>query len=115
MTKERIQRTRTTHWNPNPNLHLNLNLVLNPTTHNEQRTQNTGCYVLIDVYQIVFVTWRKIFVQCHLLTVLSTLGRAFLKVVAFGWLYTNYPDDIFINSARCVRAKQDFGQLPGHG
>lgn len=40
--------------------------------------------------------------QCHLLTVISTLGRAFLKVVAFAWLYTNYPNDVFVNSARWV-------------
>lgn len=61
-----------------------------------------GCYVLVDAYEIMFVTWRKIFVQCHLLTVLSTLGRAFLKVVILGWLLTNYPGDVFINSSRCV-------------
>ncbi|CAM9399100.1 unnamed protein product, partial [Hapterophycus canaliculatus] len=59
-----------------------------------------GCYVLVDAYQIIFVTWRKVFLQCHLLTVISTLGRAFLKVVAFGWLFSNYPNDIFINSTR---------------
>ena len=63
------------------------------------------CYVLVDAYEIVFVTWRKIFVQCHLLTVVSTLGRAFLKGVMLVWLVTNYPSDIFINSARCAHAE----------
>lgn len=55
--------------------------------------------MLVDAYQIAFVAWRKIFVQCQLLTVISTFGRAFLKVVAFGWLYANYPTDIFVQSA----------------
>lgn len=59
-----------------------------------------GCYVLVDAYEIIFVTWRKILLQCHLLTVLSTLGRAFLKVVVLGWLLSNYPGDIFVSSAR---------------
>ncbi|CAN0204492.1 unnamed protein product, partial [Laminaria digitata] len=59
-----------------------------------------GCYVLVDAYEIFFVTWRKIFLQCHLLTVLSTLGRAFLKVVVLGWLLTNYPGGTFVDSAR---------------
>lgn len=64
--------------------------------------------MLVDAYEIIFVTWRKIFLQCHLLTVISTLGRAFLKLAMFAWLYTNYPSDIFINSARwgaCARAR----------
>lgn len=56
--------------------------------------------MLVDAYEIIFVTWRKIFLQCHLLTVISTLGRAFLKLAMFAWLYTNYPNDVFINSAR---------------
>ena len=60
-----------------------------------------GCYVLVDAYEIFFVTWRKIFLQCHLLTVLSTLGRAFLKVVVLGWMLTNYPGTTFVDSARC--------------
>lgn len=60
-----------------------------------------GCCVLADVYEILFVTWRKMFLQCHFLTVLTTLGRAFLNVLLLGWLMGNYPGDIFVNSARC--------------
>lgn len=60
-----------------------------------------GCYLLVDVYEIIFVTWRKIFIMCHLLTVVSTLGRAFLKLVLLGFLYGNYPTHVFVNASRC--------------
>lgn len=67
--------------------------------------------MLVDAYEVVFVLWRKIFLQCHLLTVISTLGRAFLKLAMFTWLFTNYPNEAFTNSARCraVRGGQVFG------
>lgn len=60
------------------------------------------CYLLVDAYEIFFVTWRKIVVQCHLFTVLATLGRAFIKLVILAWLYGSYPSGVFVNSARLV-------------
>lgn len=60
------------------------------------------CYVLVDAYELIFVMWRKIVLMCHLLTVMSSLGRMFLKLVILAFLYGNYPTALFINSARWV-------------
>lgn len=62
-----------------------------------------ACYVLVDAYEVIFVMWRQIIMMCHLLTVASSLGRAFLKLVILAFLYSNYSTDLFVTCARCAR------------
>lgn len=65
-----------------------------------------ACYVLVDAYELIFVVWRKIIIMCQLFTVAAILGRMFLKLVIIAFLYSNYPGDIFLQSAWWVVLEQ---------